>query len=203
MTVQVWRERLRPRDLAEVALPAFAGLAHGWRQLPAAPEVSALWPGISALVLCLLVLAVLSPRVKNMSLAALLLGAAPMFAAAFVMQPGVSTLRDPMLWCLAVPFAMWCGALRLVEAPGAEARSMFRLANTLPLIALAVPAVGGEVHWGIVILPFAVFRVASSTADMIRPGKEYAVSLAEAQDVARRIQWVGGAWVAGWAGVTP
>jgi hypothetical protein len=71
------------------------------------------------------------------------------------------------------------------------------------MIALAVPVIQGQVHWGIVVLPFAVFRIGASTADKIRLGKEYATSLAEAREVTRRVQWVGGAWVAGWAGVTP
>jgi len=157
----------------------------------------------AALMLILVSLASVARRLRDMSAAAFTVGVLPLFAAMMVFQPVEATLRDPLVWCLAIPFAMWSGAVRLVEAPRAESRTLFRVANTLPLIALAAPVISGEIHWGIVILPFAVFRVAASTADMIRPGKAYADSLAEARDVARRIQWVGSAWVAAWAGVSP
>lgn len=53
------------------------------------------------------------------------------------------------------------------------------------------------------ILPFAVFRVAAETADKIRPGDTFERSRAEAADVAQKMLWVGGTWLAGWAGIPP
>jgi hypothetical protein len=203
--------KFQAADFAEVALPAFAGAAHvlrlgGQRGLVDSEGhglAAMLWPGGALICLLILALGSVAGRVRDMSTAAILLGAAPVVAGSLALQPGAATLSDPVLWCLAIPFAMWCGSVRVVASPRPDSRNVYRIANTLPMVALAIPVIQGEVHWGIVVLPFAVFRIASSTADKVRPGKAHAVGLAEAHEITRRTQWIGGAWVAAWAGVGP
>jgi hypothetical protein len=197
------RFELRVEAFAEIALPAFAGAAYALRHGAAAGTGEMPWSGAALILLLIAGLGSIARWVRDMSTAAILLGAAPVAAGCLAMDSGTGALRDPVLWCLAIPFAMWCGSVRLVASPRADSRNLYRIAGTLPMIALAVPVIQGQVHWGIVVLPFAVFRIGASTADKIRLGKEYATSLAEAREVTRRVQWVGGAWVAGWAGVTP
>ncbi|MBM4216224.1 MAG: hypothetical protein FJ173_08655 [Gammaproteobacteria bacterium] len=55
-------------------------------------------------------------------------------------------------------------SVRIVEASSSNVVTIYRAANTLALVALAVPVVAGEVHWGIVVLPFALFRIAMNAA---------------------------------------
>lgn len=198
---------LKLEDLREVVLPLIAGAAYvlGRAESITAASVSWLLPCVALFVVaCWPPIARL---LRDANLAALALGFAPVMLAAYAIQPSVSTLQDPVLWCLATPFAMWCCAVRLLDRPGAQTRTAFLLTNTLATAALLVPIVGGRIHWGIIILPFAVFRIASSTADKIRLSVfgtvEAAAALAEARATAGRIQWIGGAWVAGWAGVLP
>lgn len=122
--------------------------------------------------------------------------APPIIACAtFVMARGgsLTPTSAPMLIAIALPFALWAICLRLVESPTARSATIYRLANTLVLLSLGVPVVAGAVHWGIVVLPFALFRIAMNAASKID----------EARAITQRIQWIGGAWVAGWAGVIP
>lgn len=105
----------------------------------------------------------------------------------------VAVFREGALLSVAVPSAMWAMSVRLAESPTAQSPTVFRIANTLVLLALGVPVVTGVLHWGIVILPFALFRIAVNAAPKI----------SEARAVIQRTQWFGGAWVAGWAGVLP
>ena len=199
--------RVRPHQLLEILLPVLAGAAYVrtraesgtlnsiWWLLPCIALFSAtLWSPIARVL-------------RDANVAALLLGFAPVMVAAYALQSTAMTLQDPVLWSVATPFAMWCAAVRFLERPGAQTRSALLLTNTVAAAALLVPIVGGRIHWGIIILPFAVFRIAASTADKIRVNfagqSEDPAALAEARAIAGRIQWIGGAWVAGWAGVLP
>ncbi|MEY2624327.1 MAG: hypothetical protein RL412_102 [Pseudomonadota bacterium] len=92
-----------------------------------------------------------------------------------------------------VPSIMWGLSVRLVDSSSSSSATLYRVANTLALVALGVPVVAGEVHWGIVVLPFALFRIAMNAAS-----KSHG-----ARAVTQRIQWIGGVWVAGWASVLP
>ena len=92
-----------------------------------------------------------------------------------------------------VPSIMWGLSVRLVDSSSSSSATLYRVSNTLALVALGVPVVAGEVHWGIVVLPFALFRIAMNAASKIHG----------ARAVTRRIQWIGGVWVAGWASVLP
>ena len=197
------RFALRVEDFAEIALPAFAGAAYALRHGAAAGTGEMPWPGAALVLLLIAGLGGIARHVRDMSAAAMLLGAAPVVVGCLALDPRAGTLQDPVLWCLAIPFAMWCGSVRIVALPRADSSNLYRVASTLPMIALAVPVIQGQLHWGIVVLPFAIFRIGASTADKVRPGKEYAASLAEARELTRRAQWVGGAWVAGWAGIAP
>ncbi len=122
------------------------------------------------------------------------IGLAVITVGAFVAARGGNLDQDSAVGALVlVPSIMWAMSVRLVEAPSSNVVTIYRAANTLALVALAVPVVAGEVHWGIVVLPFALFRIAMNAAS----------HLAGARAVTRRIQWFGGAWVAGWAGMLP
>jgi len=158
---------------------------------------------IGLLILLLLLHGRLPARLRTPMVTGLLAGAAPVLLAALVVTPGEATLRDPVLWCIAIPFAMWCAAARMLETPGLQTRSLFLLANTAAVAALLVPVIGGRIHWGIVILPFAVFRIAAGAGEKIRRGADDAAGLEEARAIAVRARWIGGAWIAGWAGVLP
>lgn len=131
---------------------------------------------------------------RQPTLGALGAGFAPAIAAGLVAATDPLTVfREGILLSVAVPSAMWAMSVRLAESPTSQAATLFRIANTLVLLALGVPVVTGELHCGIVILPFALFRIAVNAAP----------KLSEARAVAQRIQWFGGAWVAGWSGVMP
>lgn len=193
----------RARDIFEVALPVCAGTAYSWSHHgPLDANSLGLLAGL------LLVVSIFGKGLRDATLAALLLGALPVIVSALTLQPKESTLYDPVLWCIATPFAMWCLCHRLLERPSAQARMVFLLANTAAVAVLVIPVIGGRIHWGIVVLPFAVFRVATNAADKIRVDEEllsdrFASDMKEAREIATRIQWIGGAWVAGWAGVMP
>ena len=92
-----------------------------------------------------------------------------------------------------VPSIMWGLSVRLVDSSSSSSATLYRVSNTLALVALGVPVVAGEVHWGIVVLPFALFRIAMNAASKIHG----------ARAVTQRIQWIGGVWVGGWASVLP
>jgi hypothetical protein len=205
--------RARLVDFAEVALPTIAGAAYGWQQLAAAEGgavhaafatlLPTLLPAALALLLAVLLLGSVVGRLRDPTSSALIGGAVPVVIGCLSVTPADSVLRDPALWCLAVPFAMWCGAVRLLNAPGSQTRTLYRLINTLPLLTLAVPVIVGELHWGIVILPFAVFRIAAKAADQLLPVDIEPAVLSDLCAMSRRTQWIGGAWVAAWAGVLP
>lgn len=199
--------RPRPQDLLEFLLPLIAGATYVRGRAESFTLSSILWllPCISLFAGTLW--APVARLLRDPNLAALALGFAPVILAAYVLQPSPLTLQDPVLWCVATPFAMWCAAVRLLERPGTQTRSLFLLINTVAAAVLLVPVIGGRIHWGMIILPFAVFRIASNNADKIRVNfagqPEDLAGLAEARAIAGRIQWIGGAWVAAWAGVLP
>jgi hypothetical protein len=115
-------------------------------------------------------------------------------AAAFYISRGGDIADTPAIgFLILIPSIMWGFSVRLVDSPSSNSATLYRVANTLALVSLGVPVVAGEVHWGIVVLPFALFRIAMNAASKID----------EARAVTQRIQWFGGAWVAGWAGVLP
>lgn len=202
--------------MLEIALPIIAGAAYaatrgGLSMLQHAASrgerVIATLGLCAALIGLLIALLLLHERLpaslRTPMGSGLLAGAAPMLLAAWVVAPGETTLHDPVLWCIAIPFAMWCAAARLLEAPGSQTRSLYLLANTAAVAALLVPVIGGRIHWGIVILPFAVFRIAAGAGEKIRRGAADAAELGEARAIAVRARWIGGVWIAGWAGVMP
>ncbi|MBM4233105.1 MAG: hypothetical protein FJ160_02850 [Gammaproteobacteria bacterium] len=104
-------------------------------------------------------------------------------------------MQDPVLWCV------------FSNARLRRPEPLFSLTNAVAAAVQLVPIVSGRICWGVIILPFAVFRLAESTADKIRVKlagqSEDPAALAEARAIAGRIQWIGGAWIAGWAGVLP
>ena len=132
-----------------------------------------------------------------------LFGLAPVLLAYAATSGPTDLWQQPLVWCIALPFAIYAANPALVAGARSGSPTLFGMLNALALAALAPPVVTGRIHWAIAILPFAAFRVASATADKLRPGEEYASSRQEAGEVARKILWVSGAWIAGWAGVTP
>jgi hypothetical protein len=146
-------------------------------------------------VLAIVVLSSLcAQRFRQPTLGAICAGFFPAVSAGLAAATDpVAVFREGVLLSVAVPSAMWAMSVRLAESPTAQSPTVFRIANTLVLLALGVPVVTGVLHWGIVILPFALFRIAVNTAPKI----------SEARAVIQRTQWFGGAWVAGWAGVLP
>lgn len=89
-------------------------------------------------------------------------------------------------------FALGVRATRQPEKSGATA---YRVSGIIAVLALVLPVATGQAHWGIIILPFALMRIALTSADKL--GTD------EARAIARRIQTFGGLWIAGWAGVLP
>ena len=146
-------------------------------------------------VLAIVVLSSLcAQRFRQPTLGAIFAGFFPAVSAGLAAATDpVAVFREGALLSVAVPSAMWAMSVRLAESPTAQSPTVFRIANTLVLLALGVPVVTGVLHWGIVILPFALFRIAVNAAPKI----------SEARAVIQRTQWFGGAWVAGWAGVLP
>jgi len=152
----------------------------------------------AASVITVLAIVVLSSlcaqRFRQPALGAMSAGFFPAVAAGLAAATDpVAVFREGVLPCVAVPSTMWAMSVRLAESPSARSAVWFRIANTLVLLALGIPVVTGELHWGIVILPFALFRLAMNAAP----------KMSEARAVIQRTQWFGGAWVAGWAGVLP
>ena len=146
-------------------------------------------------VLAIVVLSSLcAQRFRQPTLGAICAGFFPAVSAGLAAATDpVAVFCEGVLLSVAVPSAMWAMSVRLAESPTAQSPTVFRIANTLVLLALGVPVVTGVLHWGIVILPFALFRIAVNAAPKI----------SEARAVIQRTQWFGGAWVAGWAGVLP
>lgn len=130
-------------------------------------------------------------------------GLAPVLLGYLLTAGSIAALREPLVWSIGVPFAIYATNFALVKTARAGAASLFAILNALALAALAIPVVAGQIHWAIAILPFAAFRVASSAAEKLRADAECAERRQEAGEVARKILWVSGAWIAGWAGVTP
>jgi hypothetical protein len=183
--------------LFERGLPVFAGaaLAHsGGGELDA----------LKALLLGVLVIAgTIGPSSRGAMLDGVLFGLGPALLAHALTTGSIGALRDPIAWSIAVPFAVYAANPGLVAAARAQSSALFAMLNTLALVALALPVLTGRIHWAIAILPFAAFRVAATTADKLRPGDEFMVSREEADAVAKKILWLSGAWIAGWAGITP
>lgn len=119
---------------------------------------------------------------------------------------------------LATPIAMWLAAAVLVDgvrraralsASGtrnlasrigdAAARSVFLGLHTSALIIIGFAIVADEVHWGMIVLPFAVFRIAAGAADAILSGVEFERSVEETWEIALKAYVVGAAWVVGWS----
>lgn len=122
------------------------------------------------------------------------IGLAVVTASAFYISRGGDIANTSTIgFLILVPSIMWGLSVRLVDEPSSSSATLYRAANTLALVSLGVPVVAGEVHWGIVVLPFALFRIAMNALSKIDG----------ARAVTQRIQWFGGAWVAGWAGVLP
>lgn len=69
--------------------------------------------------------------------------------------------------------------------------------HTSALIILGFAIVADQVHWGMIVLPFAVFRVAASAADAILSGIEFERSVEEAWEISFKAYVVGTIWVAG------
>lgn len=134
---------------------------------------------------------------------AALFGLAPAVLGYGLTAGSVDALSDPALWCIALPFAVYAANPALVSSARIGSPMLFAMLNTLALAALALPVVTGRIHWAIAILPFAAFRVAATTAEKLRPGDEFAEGRREASEIARKILWISGAWIAGWAGITP
>lgn len=143
------------------------------------------------------------PGITSPWSAALFFGVAPALLGYGLVSGSVEALRDPFLWCIALPFAVYAANPGLVATARAGSAILFALLNSLALAALAWPVIMGRIHWAIAVLPFAAFRVAATTADKIRPGETFAVSRREAAEIAQKILWISGTWVAAWAGITP
>jgi 1,4-dihydroxy-2-naphthoate octaprenyltransferase len=87
-------------------------------------------------------------------------------------------------------------ALRLGDA---AARSLFLGLHTSALIIIGFAIVANEVHWGMIVLPFAVFRIAAGAADAILSGVEFERSVEESWEIALKAYVVGAVWVVGWS----
>lgn len=119
---------------------------------------------------------------------------------------------------LATPIAMWLTAAVLVDGVrrartintaghsnlashmgDTAARSTYLGLHTSALIILGFAIVADQVHWGMIVLPFAVFRIAASAADAILSGIEFERSVEEAWEISFKAYVVGAVWVAGWS----
>ncbi|MGA1376351.1 MAG: hypothetical protein ACO32H_07220 [Steroidobacteraceae bacterium] len=179
----------RAAPVIEVVLASAAGFAFVIARGGAVDAAG--WITLLAIVA---IASVCAQMFRQPTLGAMSAGFLPAVAAGLVVATDPLTVfRGGILLSVAVPSAMWAMSVRLAESPTSQSATLFRIANTLVLLALGVPVVTGELHWGIVILPFALFRIAVNAASKI----------SEARAVIQRIQWFGGAWVAGWAGVLP
>jgi hypothetical protein len=132
------------------------------------------------------------------------------------LQSGVWLDRRTLI--LATPIAVWFAAAVLVDgvrharalsASGARnlalrlgdaaARSLFLGLHTSALIIIGFAIVANEVHWGMIVLPFAVFRIAAGAADAILSGVEFERSVEESWEIALKAYVVGAVWVVGWS----
>ena len=128
-------------------------------------------------------------------------GVLPVIAGVLLSGTPSSVLLDPALVALVIAFVAYGVTRSIVAAPSAQSTTALRLLHTAAIVALAIPVVIGELHWAIAILPFAVFRIALGMAERVRPGEDYVDARAEAADVATRMLWMAGVWIAGWTGV--
>ena len=136
------------------------------------------------------------------------------------LQSGVWADRRALI--LATPIAMWLTAAMLVDgvrraralsATGGRnlaarlgdgaARSLYLGLHTSALIILGFAVVADEVHWGMIVLPFAVFRIAASAADAILSGIEFERSVEETWEISLKAYLVGAVWVVGWSVAGP
>ncbi len=149
-------------------------------------------------------------------LAAVLLGGYGPALLACGLQSGDWLDRRTLI--LATPIAMWLAAAVLVDgvrraralsAIGARnlalrlgdaaARSLFLGLHTSALIIIGFAIVANEVHWGMIVLPFAAFRIAAGAADAILSGVEFERSVEETWEIALKAYVVGAVWVVGWS----
>ncbi|MBU3671574.1 MAG: hypothetical protein FGM43_03415 [Sinobacteraceae bacterium] len=197
-------------------LPALAGAIQG----------AALAGGLSgwALALALLPGMLLQLAIKDLGerfgrwreLAAFMLGGYLPALLGCGLQSGVWLDRRTLI--LATPIAMWLSAAVLVDgvrraralsAAGrsnlassmgdSAARSAYLGLHTSALIILGFAIVADQVHWGMIVLPFAVFRIAASAADAILSGIEFERSVEEAWEISLKAYLVGAVWVTGWS----
>jgi len=185
-------------SLFERGLPLFAGAALALGGGGAFTLATGLGAGAAWVML-----AALGTRSRGAALEGLCFGLAPVLLGHALAGGAIEPARPWLVGCLAVPFAVYAANPALVAGARAGSPMLFGLLNALALAALAPAVIGGHIHWAIAILPFAVFRVAAETADKIRPGDTFERSRAEAADVAQKMLWVGGTWLAGWAGIPP
>jgi 1,4-dihydroxy-2-naphthoate octaprenyltransferase len=120
------------------------------------------------------------------------------------------------------PIAMWLAAAILVDgvrgarevtASGGRnlasrlgdgaARSLYLGLHTSALIIIGFAIVANEVHWGMVVLPFAVFRIAAGAADAVLSGVEFERSVEETWEISLKAYLVGAVWVVGWSVAGP
>ena len=149
-------------------------------------------------------------------LAAVLLGGYGPALLACGLQSGDWLDRRTLI--LATPIAMWLAAAVLVDgvrraralsAIGARnlalrlgdaaARSLFLGLHTSALIIIGFAIVADEVHWGMIVLPLAAFRIAAGAADAILSGVEFERSVEETWEIALKAYLVGAVWVVGWS----
>jgi 1,4-dihydroxy-2-naphthoate octaprenyltransferase len=202
------------------SLPALAGAVQG----------SAVSGGLQwwALVLALVPGGVLQVLIKDFGMrmgswrepAAVAIGGYVPALLACGLQCGVWTDRRALI--LATPIAMWLSAAVLVDgvrraravtASGGRnlasrlgdsaARSLYLGLHTSALIIIGFAIVANEVHWGMIVLPFAVFRIAASAADAVLSGVEFERSVEETWEISLKAYLVGAVWVVGWSVASP
>ena len=202
------------------SLPALAGAVQGSMYSGAMR-----W---SALILALIPGGILQVLVKDLGErlgswrepAAIALGGFVPALLACGLQSGVWADRRALI--LATPIAMWLTAAvlvdgvrraRAVSATGGRnlatrlgdgpARSLYLGLHTSALIILGFAVVADEVHWGMIVLPFAVFRIAAGAADAILSGIEFERSVEETWEISLKAYLVGAVWVVGWSVAGP
>lgn len=148
-----------------------------------------------------IVFAALGRFAKEHFLWAMLVAAAAVFAG-FAVGGGIPrVLADPLLWSVAFAYGAYAANVALAIRPPVHAPMVFRVLNTMVLVVLVVPVVAGQVHWAIVILPFAVFRIAMTRADEL--ARSDVIDREPVLDLSRKIYWISGGWIAAWISVLP
>ena len=202
------------------SLPAVAGTLQG-----VALAANVRWWAIVLMVLCGCALQI---TVKDWGLrfgrgreaAAVVLGGYGPAVLACGLQSDVWFDRRALI--LATPIAMWLAASVVVDGVrrardtagrggrnlaltlgDAASRSLFLGLHTSAIIILGFATVADEIHWGMIVLPFAVFRIAAGAADAILSGVEFERSVQETWDIAVKAYLVGSLWVVGWTLAPP